>query len=140
MSKVAMAEPVAMAIYGGVFDRFPNMRWAIIESGVGWMSWMAEYMDRTWEKQRFWTDCKLKDYPSLTMDRNIWGSFINDRIGIVNRNQPGGRNIMWSTDYPHSETTFPESLSVIDRDFVGVPHDEVQMIVGERARALFQVG
>ncbi|MFC3172767.1 amidohydrolase family protein [Novosphingobium bradum] len=139
MSKVAMAEPVAMAIYGGVFDRFPKMRWAIIESGVGWMSWMAEYMDRTWEKQRFWTDSQLKDYPSTYMDRNIWGSFINDRLGVVNRNQPGGRNIMWSSDYPHSETTFPNSYDVIARDFAGVPTAEVQAIVGDIARAFFQV-
>jgi len=140
MSKVAMAEPVAMAIYGGIFDRFPKMRWAIVESGVGWMAWMAEYMDRTWEKQRFWTESKLQNAPSFYMDRNIYASFINDRTGILSRDLPGGRNIMWSSDYPHSETTFPHSRDVIARDFAGVPDAEVQMIVGDRARLLYQVG
>jgi len=139
MSKVAMAEPVAMAIYGGIFDRFPKMRWAIVESGVGWMAWMAEYMDRTWEKQRFWTESKLQNFPSFYMDRNIYASFINDRVGILNHQLPGGRNIMWSSDYPHSETTFPNSHAVIKRDFVSIPDAEVQMIVGERARRLYQV-
>jgi hypothetical protein len=116
------------------------MRWAIVESGVGWMSWMAEYMDRTWEKQRFWTESKLQNPPSFYMDRNIYGSFINDRIGIINRSLPGGKNIMWSSDYPHSETTFPNSHAVIARDFAGVPHEDVQKIVGGRARDLYQAG
>lgn len=139
MSKVAMAEPIAMAIYGGVFQRFPKMRWAIIESGVGWMSWMAEYMDRTWEKQRFWTESPLTEKPSFYMDQNVYGSFINDRIGVLLRDQPGGRNIMWSSDYPHSETTFPKSHDVIARDFVGVPQQDIDAIVCTRAAKLFSV-
>ena len=140
MSKVAMAEPVAMAIYGGLFDRFPKMRWAIIESGVGWMAWMAEYMDRTWEKQRFWTESKLLNPPSHYMDANIYASFIRDRVGILNRDMVGGKNIMWSSDFPHSETTYPNSVSLIERDFQGVPFADVQEIVGDRARRLFQLG
>ena len=139
MSKVAMAEPVAIAIYGGVFQRFPKMRWAIIESGVGWMAWMAEYMDRTWEKQRYWVESPLTEKPSFFMDRNIFASFINDRTGILQRNLPGGRNIMWSSDYPHSETTFPHSHDVIARDFVDVPEADIDAIICTRAAKLFDV-
>jgi predicted TIM-barrel fold metal-dependent hydrolase len=140
MSKVAMAEPVAMAIYGCIFDRFPKMRWATIESGVGWMSWMTEYMNRTWEKQRFWTDSKLKEKPSFYMDQNIYASFINDRVGILNRDLPGGRNIMWSSDYPHSETTFPNSHKVIERDFHDIPENDIRDIVCNRASRVFSAG
>lgn len=107
MSKLAMAEPIAMAIFGGLFDRYPTMRWGIIESGVGWMSWATDYMDKTWEKQRFWLESALKNPPSFYMEQNIWGSFIHDRTGVINRDLPGGRNIMWSSDYPHSETCWP---------------------------------
>ena len=140
MSKLAMAEPIAIAIFGGIFQRFPKLRFVSVESGVGWFSWMAEYMDRTWEKQRFWMNSKLTEKPSFYMDQNVYGSFINDRLGIVCRNEPGGRNIMWSSDYPHSETTFPNSRDVIARDFVGVPEHDVQQIVAERARKLYAVG
>jgi len=139
MSKVAMAEPVAIAIFGGVFQRFPKMRWAIVESGVGWMAWMAEYMDRTWEKQRFWVESQLQEKPSFFMDRNIFGSFINDRAGILQRDLPGGRNIMWSSDYPHSETTFPKSHDVIARDFGGVPEADIDAIICTRAASLYGV-
>ena len=139
MTKVAMAEPLAMAIYGSLFDRFPKMRWAIIESGVGWMPWMAEYMDRTWEKQRFWTESKLINPPSYYMDNNIYGSFINDRMGYLNCKLPGGKNVMWSSDFPHSETTYPNSLSAIARDSVGVAEDDIRWIVGGCASKLFQI-
>ena len=137
MSKTAMAEPVAIMIYSGIFQRFPTLRLAIVESGVGWMSWMAEYMDRTWEKQRFWTDSVLTDKPSFFMDRNVYGSFIHDRVGILNRDLPGGRNIMWSSDYPHSETTFPHSQDVIARDFDGIPDADIDEIVCKRAERLY---
>ncbi len=140
MSKLAMAEPIAIAIFGGIFQRFPKLRFASVESGVGWFAWMAEYMDRTWEKQRYWTNSTLTEKPSFYMDQNVYGSFINDRLGILCRNEPGGRNIMWSSDYPHSETTFPNSRDVIARDFVGVPDEDVRQIVAERARRLYAVG
>jgi len=140
MSKTAMAEPVAILIFGGIFQRFPTLRLAIVESGVGWMAWMAEYMDRTWERQRYWTESKLEERPSFFMDRNVYGSFIHDRIGILNRHHPGGKNIMWSSDYPHSETTFPNSLQVIERDFEGIPEADIREIVCDRARRLYRVG
>lgn len=137
MSKTAMAEPVAILIYGAIFQRFPKLRLAIVESGVGWLAWMAEYMDRTWERQRYWTKSPLTEKPSHYMDTNVYASFIHDRVGILNRNLPGGRNIMWSSDYPHSETTFPHSLQVIERDFAGIPDADIDDIVCNRASALY---
>lgn len=137
MSKTAMAEPVAILIYGAIFQRFPKLRLAIVESGVGWMAWMAEYMDRTWERQRFWTDSPLTEKPSHFMDQNVYGSFIHDRTGILTRNLPGGKNIMWSSDYPHSETSFPHSLKVIARDFAGIPSEDIDEIVCKRAERLY---
>lgn len=137
MSKLAMAEPMAIFIFSGIFQRFPKLRFVTVESGVGWFGFAAEYMDRTWEKQRYWTESKLVEKPSVYMDRNVYGSFINDRLGILNRNMPGGHNIMWSSDYPHSETSFPKSHDVIARDFEGVPEDDIRQIVSERARRVY---
>ena len=140
MSKVTMAEPIAIAIFSGIFQRFPTLRFVTVESGVGWFAFAAEYMDRTWEKQRFWTESKLTEKPSFYMDRNVFGSFINDRLGILNRNAPGGGNIMWSSDYPHSETSFPNSAVVISRDFEGVSETDIREIVCERARRVYNIG
>jgi predicted TIM-barrel fold metal-dependent hydrolase len=140
MSKFTMAEVVAILIFGGVFDRHPKLRFATIESGGGWMAFASDYMDRTWEKQRFWIGSELKNPPSFYMDQNIYTSFIHDRVAVETRHLPGARNVMWSTDYPHSETTFPDSAQWIDRIFAGVPEADKHMILSERARGFFRIG
>jgi predicted TIM-barrel fold metal-dependent hydrolase len=139
MSKLAMAEPVAMFIFHGILQRFPGLRIGMIESGVGWMAWFTEYVTRTWEKQRFWTKSPLTESPAFYMDRQVYGSFIQDRTGILCRDLPGGRNIMWSSDYPHSETTFPKSHQIILRDFEGVPEAAIQDIICNNARTFFKL-
>jgi predicted TIM-barrel fold metal-dependent hydrolase len=140
MSKLSMAEPIAIFILNGIFQRFPQLRVASVESGVGWFAWFTEYLDRTWEKQRFWTDSPLTELPSFFMERNVYGSFIQDRAGILCRDMPGAGNIMWSSDYPHSETTFPRSREVILRDFAGIPEEDVRGIICEKARSFYGLG
>jgi predicted TIM-barrel fold metal-dependent hydrolase len=139
MSKFGMGEPIAIMIYGGVFQRFPDLKLVSVESGVGWFAFAANYMDETWNKQRYWVKSVLEHEPSYFWNRNIYGSFIHDRAGIMMREFPGAGNIMWSSDYPHSETTFPESQKVIERIFEGVPQKDRDMIIGGRAKALYSL-
>ena len=68
MSKMAMAEPVAIFIFNAIFQRFPKLRLATVESGVGWFAWFNEYITRTWEKQRFWTESPLTESPTYYME------------------------------------------------------------------------
>jgi predicted TIM-barrel fold metal-dependent hydrolase len=139
MSKLAMAEPIGIFIFNGIFQRFPDLKLATIESGVGWFAWYTEYVTRTWEKQRFWTESPLTEPPSYYMDNNVYGSFIQDRTGILCRNLPGGKNIMWSSDYPHSETTFPRSREIILRDFEGIPDQDTKDIICNIAKKLYRL-
>lgn len=139
MSKFAMGETIAIMIYGGVFDRFPDLKLVSVESGVGWFAFAANYMDETWQKQRFWINSTIQHTPSHYWAKNIYGSFIHDRAGIMMRDFPGAGNIMWSSDYPHSETTFPHSQDVIEKLFEGVPAPDRDMILGGRAKALFHL-
>jgi len=137
MSKFAMCEPFAIMIHGGVFDRFPGLRFASVESGSGWVPFAADYMDRTWEKQRFWTESKILHEPSYYFDKHVYTSFIHDRIGIETRHYKGAKNLMWSSDYPHSETTWPDSRAWIERLFEGVPENERHPILAGYAQELF---
>jgi len=137
MSKLTMAEPIAIMIYGGVFDRFPTLRAGAIESGVSWFAWMATYMDRTWSMQRHWTGNTIKEKPSFYLDRNIYASFISDPIGVKLRHESGCKNIMWTSDYPHSETTFPHSHKVILEHFADVPAEDRDWIVAGCAKKFY---
>jgi predicted TIM-barrel fold metal-dependent hydrolase len=137
MSKLCMAEPMAILIFGGVFDRFPTLRFGSIESGSGWVAFVAEYLDTVFDNQRHWLKTELKQLPSEYFDTNIYTSFIRDREGIRNRDLPGGRNMMWSTDYPHSETTWPESRKTMDRQFEGLSDEEIRPIVFDNAARFY---
>jgi predicted TIM-barrel fold metal-dependent hydrolase len=139
MSKFGMGEPIAIMIYGAVFQRFPELKLASVESGVGWFAFAANYMDETWAKQRYWVNSPLEHAPSYFWDRNIYGSFIHDRAGVLMREMPGAGNIMWSSDYPHSETSFPHSRDMIAKLFKGVPEDDKTMIIGGRARSFYRL-
>jgi predicted TIM-barrel fold metal-dependent hydrolase len=139
MSKFGMGEPIAIMIYGGVFQRFPDLKLVSVESGVGWFAFAANYMDETWSKQRYWVKSVLEHAPSHFWERNIYGSFIHDRAGILMRELPGAGNIMWSSDYPHSETTFPHSQEKIVELFAGVPEAERNEIIGGRAKRFYNL-
>ena len=56
---------------------------------------------------------------------------------MLNRHLPGGKNIMWSTDYPHSETTWPDSLAVMAKQFGGLTEAEYRPIVHDNAMRFF---
>ena len=137
VSKTPMLEIIAPMIFSGLFDRFPDLRVGLIESGAGWMPWAAEYMDRIWHMQRHWTGCDIKHTPSHYFDQNIYCSYISDKVGVALRDFPGGKNIMWSSDYPHSETTFPHSHAVIEDHFKGVPDADKAWILSGCAEKFF---
>jgi predicted TIM-barrel fold metal-dependent hydrolase len=136
-SKTPMLEVIAPMIFNGLFDRYPDLRVGLIESGSGWIPWAAEYMDRIWHMQRHWTGNDIKHEPSYYFDKNIYCSFISDKVGVALRDFPGGKNQMWSSDYPHSETTFPHSHEVIDDHFKGVSEEDKRWILAGCAEKFY---
>jgi hypothetical protein len=63
------------------------------------------------------------------MDLNTYGSFLRDRIGIEMRHLPCGKNIMWSSDFPHWATSYPDSRAYIEKEFEGIAEDDRREIV-----------
>jgi hypothetical protein len=76
-----------------------------------------------------------KEKPTFYFHRNMSLTFMDDPRGVGMREELGVRNIMWSTDFPHPATTWPNSQSYIERNFAGVPEDETELMVcGNAAR------
>ena len=139
-SKLALGEVVAVFVFSGILQRHPGLKFVSVESGVGWFAFCAEYMDHVWDRHRYWTESPLKERPSFYMDRQVYGTFLDDKVGVQLRNVAGAHNIMWSSDYPHSETTWPNSWKMIEEHFVGVPEDEKQRIICGNVVDLYQLG
>jgi predicted TIM-barrel fold metal-dependent hydrolase len=139
MGKPSMLEIPAILIYGGVFDRFPNLRLGLIESQSGWIPWAVNYMDRSWGMQHHWVGNAIKHPPSYYFDKNVYSSFISDPVAVRLHDLPGGKNIMWSSDYPHSETTFPHSHQSIAHDVVGVSAEARDWILAGCAEKFYGI-
>ena len=79
----------------------------------------------------------MSKLPSQIFHRNFWATFMVDRSGIELRHRLNVDHIMWSTDYPHTGTDWPNSAVTIERVFRGVPRREVRRMLHDNCAALY---
>ncbi len=128
---------MADLIWGAVPQRYPKLKFVIVEGGVGWVASLLGFMDHWWHDHHRWMEPKLDEPPSTYFKRQFWATFEDDRAGILTRELVGVDRLMWGSDYPHTEGTFPYSQEQIMRDFMGVPEGEVHMMVHSNAAKLY---
>ena len=124
-------------IFSGVFERHPRLILAIVEFELAWAPHLLATMDYTYRERHGEAIYRFKDgmRPSDFFRRNVVLSFQEDAIGIRLRDVIGVDNMMWGSDYPHSESTFPRSQQILAEILTGVPADEQAKIAsGNTAR------
>ncbi|MCZ6644833.1 MAG: amidohydrolase family protein [SAR324 cluster bacterium] len=122
---------VAAIIGAGVLERYPNIRVAFGESGIGWIPYALERMDFEWE-DRF-RDLGLKMPPSGYWRRQCKATFQYDKIGSKLVHEIGVESLMWGSDYPHGDGVWPESQKYIAEQFSHLPPEITHKIVCENA-------
>jgi len=121
-------------IWSAVPQRFPKLKFMIVEGGIGWIASVLRLMDHWWIDHHRWMEPNLDEAPCTYFKRQFWATFEDDRAGILTRELLGVDRPMWGSDYPHTAGTFPHSQEQITRDFMGAPESEVyQMVVGNAA-------
>ena len=137
---VGMAEamsPACMLIASGALERHPDLKIVLAECGVGWIAWFIHAMDDVAVSRHVWQEPRLAMKPSEYFKRQCYVTFGDDPVGLANRNFTGVDCLMWGSDYPHDEGTFPRSQEVIEKTFRGIPEHEKRKIVGENAAKLY---
>ena len=137
MSKLTMAEAVSELIHGLVMQRYPDLKFIAVEGQIGWISFFKYYSDHLWEKHRYWTKSELQEPPSHYFDRQVFATFMEDPVGLRERHHIGIDNIMWASDYPHSETTWPNSKSLTDEWFTPYGDEDKAKILWKNCARLF---
>jgi predicted TIM-barrel fold metal-dependent hydrolase len=126
-------------IFSGVFERHPRLTLAIVEFELAWAPHVLAAMDYTYRERheeaiyRFKGDTRPSDF----FRENVVLSFQEDAIGIRLRDVIGVDNMMWGSDYPHSESTFPQSRKILAEILSGVPEPEQAKIVGGNAARVY---
>jgi predicted TIM-barrel fold metal-dependent hydrolase len=137
MLKFDVGNYIALFIFGGVLDRHPGLRIVIAESGIGWIPYLLESMESVYEKHRHYMKTPLSRHPTEVFHKHFHATFQEDLAGLRLRDALGVGNIMWASDYPHTDTTWPHSREVIERYFKDVPTQERERIVLQNCVELY---
>jgi predicted TIM-barrel fold metal-dependent hydrolase len=126
-------------IFSGVFERHPRLELAVVEFELAWVPHVLSAMDYTYRERHEEALHRFRDArrPSDFFHRNVFLSFQEDAVGIRLRDVIGVDNMMWGSDYPHSESTFPHSRKILAEILAGVPEDEQAKIAGGNTARLY---
>ena len=124
-------------IFSGAFNGLPDSRIALSEGGAGWVPYVLERLDYTWERSRL-EGLENPVPPSEVFAEHVWVCMISDRYAIRNRDLIGVDKIMWEADFPHNDSNWPNSRKVLADACADVPDEEVRRIGEENARELYR--
>ena len=112
-------------LFSGVLVRYPTLKLAYSEGQIGWIPYIIERADKVWEENRGWGGIgdKVPEPPSTYYYRQIYGCFFDDSYGLDNIERVGIDNVCFETDYPHSDSTWPVSKEVAQKQMGHLPAD-----------------
>lgn len=105
----------------GILDRYPRLKFVIVENEIGWLPFCLQQWDYYYRRFRAVNPPPIDREPSEYFYRQVYATFFNDAVGGHNFDFWGVDNCMWSNDYPHANSTWPNSLDVIERDLGHLP-------------------
>jgi len=129
----------AQLVFGGVFDRYPGLRVVFVEAGLAWIPGMLHDADMIYNSFPTQVSPKLAHAPSWYWRQHCYATFMTDPVGLEMLHRIGADRVMWSSDYPHQESTFGYSRSAIEAVFRACSVEDAQMIVGKTALDLFRM-
>lgn len=120
-----------------VFHKFPRSKFVLAEGGIGWMPYLLERIDYSWGRHKYWCDVNADIKPSELFVDHIYGCFVSDDAGLAARARIGVGQIMFESDYPHSDCNWPHTRKLLEESVADVPDDEARLIAEDNARRLF---
>jgi predicted TIM-barrel fold metal-dependent hydrolase len=118
-------------LFSGIFDRHPQLRVAYSEGQIGWIPYVLERADVVWEENRAWGGVadKVTRPPSELFREHVYGCFFSDAHGVRAVHEIGVDNVTYETDYPHSDSTWPQSRAIAEEQMKDLDPDVVEKIV-----------
>jgi len=139
--------PLTHMLISGAFERFPDLRFAMTETGCSWVPGVLAQLDAFHHQMRttgrigelkYDPDDVPEHRPSETFARNCWiGVSFPSPGEAAARHEIGVDRFMWGSDYPHDESTFPNTREGLRRAFAGTDPDELQPLLAGNCAALY---
>jgi predicted TIM-barrel fold metal-dependent hydrolase len=135
-------EPLAALVMNGALDRHPGFTLVLAESGAGWLPYIVYRMDEAVERrshllpeQGFMLTAK----PSEIFKRQVMVSFEQEPNGSTLIPLVGADRFMWGSDYPHLDSTWPESAAAIETALGGLDETDRRLVTADNCRRTFHL-
>lgn len=127
-------------IFGGVFDRFPDLKLVCVEADAGWVPHYMYRMDHAYKRHRYWMKAPpLKRLPSEYFHDHIYVTFQDDWVAFKMKDMCNVRRLMWANDFPHSDSTWPWSQQMLEEHTKGLSEDERNLICHDNVAELYNI-
>jgi predicted TIM-barrel fold metal-dependent hydrolase len=125
-------------LWSGYPGRFPDLKIAMSEGGIGWVAMLLDRLDNIVDRSGYGKTYPSDLRPSEVLQRNFWFCTIDDPSTIDTRHRIGVENILFETDYPHGDGTWPDTQVLVEKVWGHLPDDELRMMLSTNAAKLFR--
>lgn len=130
-----VARSLGLLASSGVMERYPELHFVGVECEGGWFAWLMQVLDQAYDD--LFQYPRLAEKPSYYLRRQAHVTFQDDPVAIHNIPLTGPDVLLWGSDYPHMEGTFPESRAYVQKLFAETPIEVTRKVVGETAARIF---
>ncbi len=118
-------------IFSGILPRFPNIKLAYSEAQMGWIPYFLERAYSVWKEFRGWAfdPAIVSEPPEFYFRRQVYACFFRDNFGLKNLEDIGIDNVTFETDYPHSDSTWPDTEQFIREMAVNLDDESLYKII-----------
>lgn len=134
-------EPLALMIFLGALERNPKLQIVLAESGIGWLPYFVARMDDQFEKHCLpHPDVCIRTKPSELFGRQVFATFEEEPLGPMLIPLLGANRFMWACDYPHPDSTWPNSREKIEESLGALGEQTVLEVTAETCKRLYKLG
>jgi predicted TIM-barrel fold metal-dependent hydrolase len=138
---IQLDEVLSGMIFSGILEKRPNVKMVLGEAGLGWIPYVVERCEH--EIDKYWDtikDHRIEMRPAEIFARQIYVTYEDEQLGVELIPRIGVGNVMWASDYPHGDSTWPHSRKAIDESPIAALGDEaMRRIIADNCAELYGI-
>ncbi len=130
-------EALAAMVFSGALERHPGLTLVLAEAGLGWLPYFLARMDLEWGSLRDKVEGAPREAPPALFRRQVMATFEQETQAELSISRLGADSCMWASDYPHTDSTFPESRRAIDESLGSLVWEDQRKITAHNCARLY---
>jgi predicted TIM-barrel fold metal-dependent hydrolase len=125
-------------LFSGIHTRFPDIKICLSEGGIGWVPALLDRLDHMHRYDDMYGTWTSELTPAEVLQRNFWYCAVEDPSAFALRDRIGIDHILLESDYPHCDSTWPNTQAVIAEEIGGLSDEDIRAMTWENAATLYR--